>query len=143
VWRLRRAEQRSRLLPARVVVYYVLSLCYSVPYRLARQQVDVRLSAATVEVCHRGQRVASHARSLVRHGYLGISGKWGVARAGFTELVARVCGDVGAIFGIEITRLARSNADVARLAEFARITAGGVGLPAFGHRAGARVCRSG
>ena len=54
---------------------------------------------------------------------LGISGKWGVARAGFTELVSRVCnGDVGAIFGIEITRLARSNADVARLAEFARIT---------------------
>src|SRR5215472_2154693 len=54
---------------------------------------------------------------------LGVSGKWGVARAGFTELVARVCsGDVGAIFGIEITRLARSNADVARLAEFARIT---------------------
>src|SRR5258708_5431204 len=54
---------------------------------------------------------------------LGISGKWGVAREGFTELVTRVCsGDVGAIFGIEITRLARSNADVARLAQFARIT---------------------
>src|SRR3984885_14604929 len=54
---------------------------------------------------------------------LGISGRWGVAREGFTELVARVCsGEVGAIFGIEITRLARSNADVARLAEFARIT---------------------
>jgi DNA invertase Pin-like site-specific DNA recombinase len=54
---------------------------------------------------------------------LGISGKWGVAREGFTELVTRMCrGDVGAIFGIEITRLARSSADVARLAEFARIT---------------------
>ena len=54
---------------------------------------------------------------------LGISGKWGVAREGFTELVTRVCsGEVGAIFAIEITRLARSNADVARLAEFARIT---------------------
>ena len=54
---------------------------------------------------------------------LGISGKWGVAREGFTELVTRMCrGDAGAIFGIEITRLARSNADVARLAEFARIT---------------------
>ncbi len=54
---------------------------------------------------------------------LGISGKWGVAREGFTDLVTRVCtGEVGAIFGIEITRLARSNADVARLAEFARIT---------------------
>ena len=54
---------------------------------------------------------------------LGISGKWGVAREGFTELVTRVCtGEVGAIFGIEITRLARSNADEARLAVFARIT---------------------
>ena len=31
-------------------------------------------------------------------------------------------GDAGAIFGIEITRLARSSAGVARLAEFARIT---------------------
>src|SRR5438874_1057865 len=54
---------------------------------------------------------------------LGISGKWGVPREGFTELVTRVCsGEVGAIFGIEISRLARSNADVARLMEFARIT---------------------
>jgi len=54
---------------------------------------------------------------------LGISGRWGVAREGFAELVMRVCrGEVGAIFGIEISRLARSNADVARLMEFARIT---------------------
>src|SRR5437016_4714863 len=54
---------------------------------------------------------------------LGISGRWGVAREGFAELVTRVCrGEVGAIFGIEISRLARSNADVARLMEFARIT---------------------
>jgi hypothetical protein len=54
---------------------------------------------------------------------LGLSGRWGVARAGFTELVTRVCsGEVGAIFGIEISRLARSNAEVARLMEFASIT---------------------
>jgi len=54
---------------------------------------------------------------------LGVSGKWGVAREGFTKLVARLCtGEVGAIFGIEITRLARSNAEIARLAEFAAIT---------------------
>ena len=54
---------------------------------------------------------------------LGISGRWGESRQGFTELVGRVCsGEVGAIFGIEISRLARSNADVARLVEFARIT---------------------
>ncbi|MGH3212822.1 MAG: recombinase family protein [Trebonia sp.] len=54
---------------------------------------------------------------------LGISGKWGVAREGFADLVTRLCtGEVGAIFGIEITRLARSSAEVARLAEFAAIT---------------------
>jgi excisionase family DNA binding protein len=54
---------------------------------------------------------------------LGVSGRWGVVRKGFTELVSRVCsGEVGAIFGIEISRLARSNAEVARLMEFAAIT---------------------
>jgi DNA invertase Pin-like site-specific DNA recombinase len=54
---------------------------------------------------------------------LGVSGRWGVARAGFAELVSRVCtGEVGAIFGLEISRLARSNAEVARLMEFAAIT---------------------
>jgi len=54
---------------------------------------------------------------------LGVSGRWGVVREGFTELVGRVCsGQVGAIFGIEISRLARSNAEVARLMEFAAIT---------------------
>src|SRR5215207_7521452 len=54
---------------------------------------------------------------------LGVSGRWGVARAGFTELVGRVCsGEVGAIFGMEISRLARSNAEVARLVKDAAIT---------------------
>src|SRR4029077_20422142 len=60
---------------------------------------------------------------LVIHTDLGVSGRWGVVRQGFTELVARVCsGEVGAIFGIEISRLARSSAEVARLMEFAAIT---------------------
>ncbi len=35
---------------------------YSVPYRLVGDTVDVRLSAATVEVFHRHRRVASHVR---------------------------------------------------------------------------------
>jgi transposase len=39
---------------------------YSVPCQHARQQVDVRLTAATVEVFHRGQRLASHARSAFK-----------------------------------------------------------------------------
>jgi transposase len=36
---------------------------YSVPYALIHQQVDVHLTADTVEVLHRGVRVASHVRS--------------------------------------------------------------------------------
>jgi transposase len=38
---------------------------YSVPYQLTGQQVDIRLTAATVEIFHRGLRVASHARSFL------------------------------------------------------------------------------
>jgi len=37
---------------------------YSVPYRLVGQKVDIRLTAALVEIFHQGVRVASHARSL-------------------------------------------------------------------------------
>lgn len=37
---------------------------YSVPFKLSRQQVELRITAATVEVLYRGQRVASHARSV-------------------------------------------------------------------------------
>ena len=40
---------------------------YSVPYQLAGQQVEVRLSAAAVEVFRAGKRVASHVRSFERH----------------------------------------------------------------------------
>lgn len=36
---------------------------YSVPYLLIGQQLDVRLTASTVEILRRGQRVASHVRS--------------------------------------------------------------------------------
>jgi DNA invertase Pin-like site-specific DNA recombinase len=54
---------------------------------------------------------------------LGISGRSADNRAGFKEVVARVClGEVGAIFGLEVSRLARSNADLARLLELARLT---------------------
>jgi transposase len=52
--------------PARVGLDYHVEFdghYYSVPHALARQQVDVRATGATVEVFHRGQRVAAHARS--------------------------------------------------------------------------------
>ena len=54
---------------------------------------------------------------------LGHSGRPGSPRPGFAELVQRVClGEVGAIFGLEISRLARSSADLQRLLEFCSIT---------------------
>ena len=42
---------------------------YSVPYTLARQPVDLRVTASTVEVLHRGQRIASHLRSPMPRGH--------------------------------------------------------------------------
>ncbi|WP_241841885.1 recombinase family protein [Pseudofrankia sp. BMG5.36] len=54
---------------------------------------------------------------------LGVSGRFGADREGFRDLVAQVClGEVGAIFGLEVSRLARSSADFARLLELARLT---------------------
>jgi transposase len=43
---------------------------YSVPFRLIRQEVDVRLCGPTVEIFHRGQRVASHARCRGRRSHV-------------------------------------------------------------------------
>ncbi len=60
---------------------------------------------------------------LVIDADLGLSGKFGAERAGFRALVARVClGEVGAVFGLEVSRLARSSAELGRLLEFARLT---------------------
>lgn len=54
---------------------------------------------------------------------LGLSGRTATRRDGFKQLVARVClGEVGAVLGLEVSRLARSNADLARLLELARLT---------------------
>ena len=54
---------------------------------------------------------------------LGVSGRSADGRDGFKGLVARVClGEIGAIFGLEVSRLARSSADLSRLLEYARLT---------------------
>lgn len=42
---------------------------YSVPYSLLHRKLDVRYTAMTVEIFHRGQRVASHARSYKDGGH--------------------------------------------------------------------------
>src|SRR5229473_6866005 len=54
---------------------------------------------------------------------LGHSGRAGSPRPGFAELVKRVClGEVGAIFGLEISRFARSSADLQRLLEMCSLS---------------------
>ena len=60
---------------ARVGIDYhveVAGFFYSVPYTLIRHQVETRWTERTVEVFHRGQRVAAHARRYggPRHGTL-------------------------------------------------------------------------
>jgi len=42
---------------------------YSVPYQLVRQQVDVRITATTIEVLFKNRRVASHKRSYRKGGF--------------------------------------------------------------------------
>ena len=39
---------------------------YSVPYRFARQKLDARYTTTTVEIFHRGERVASHPRAFTK-----------------------------------------------------------------------------
>ncbi|MER5338453.1 recombinase family protein [Micromonospora sp. NPDC002717] len=54
---------------------------------------------------------------------LGVSGRFGSERDGYREIVAKLCmGGVGAVFGLEVSRFGRSNADLTRLMELARLT---------------------
>ncbi len=62
----------ARWKKARVNIDYHIELeghYYSVPHALVRQQVDVRVTAGTVEILHGGRRVAAHRRSLRKGGF--------------------------------------------------------------------------
>jgi len=57
---------------ARVNVDYHIEVdrhYYSVPYQLRREQLDIRLTANTVEALFKNRRVASHARSYQKGGF--------------------------------------------------------------------------
>ena len=61
---------------ARVNIDYHIELTahyYSVPYTLAREEVEIRYTAFTVEVFSRGRRVASHRRSYVKGAHTTVS----------------------------------------------------------------------
>lgn len=46
---------------------------YSVPYRLLRQPVDVRVAARTIEIFHRGRRIAAHARGAAPRAHVTVA----------------------------------------------------------------------
>lgn len=58
-WRIRRVSLDYHV---EVEAHY-----YSVPYRFARAEVEVRFTARTVEIFHRGERIAAHQRMSGNH----------------------------------------------------------------------------
>jgi len=64
-----RAYEYAEWLKPKVNIDYHIEVdhhYYSVPFRLRRERLDVRLTATTVEAFHKGERVAAHARSYLR-----------------------------------------------------------------------------
>ncbi len=62
---------------ARVHIDYhveVLGHYYSVPYQLVKQELDVRITAHTVELLHHNKRVASHRRSSLKGRHTTLTG---------------------------------------------------------------------
>src|SRR2546426_5036272 len=101
---MNRASKIQRAHLERVAIVYVrqssLAQVYGHPESTARQY------ALADDATRLGWEAS---RIVVIDADLGISGRTASARAGFRELVGRVCvcvGEVGAIFGLEVSRLA-------------------------------------
>ncbi len=58
---------------------------YSVPFGLIKQEVDVRIAGQTVEIFHRGHRVASHARTPGRRSHVTVADHMPSAHRRFGE----------------------------------------------------------
>jgi DNA invertase Pin-like site-specific DNA recombinase len=106
-------SHRARL----AVVYVRQSTAAQVRQHTESTTRQYGLAAAAVELGWPPEQV------VVVDADLGTSGRFGNQRQGFRELVSRVClGEVGAVFGLEVSRLARSSAEFARLLELSRLT---------------------
>jgi len=107
------------------------------PSHLARQAIVYLRQSSAAQVEHnresteRQYALATKARELgwpedrivVIDEDLGLSGSGAVARSGFVRLTAEVAlGRVGLVLGLEVSRLARNNADWHRLIDFAGLT---------------------
>lgn len=58
---------------------------YSVPYQLIKRELDVRLTANTIECFHKGRRVAGHVRSWLRGRHTTITAHMPKAHQGYAE----------------------------------------------------------
>ena len=114
---------REKIAGAHLERLAVVYLRQSTP---AQVRVNVRSTERQYALVDEAERLGwQPERIVVIDGDLGISGRFSdtQARQGYQQLVARVClGEVGAIFGLEIARLARSNAELQRLLEFCGLT---------------------
>ena len=103
-----------------------LAIVYLAPVLAEAGRENFRSTERQYALAEEAARLGWEAeRVVVLDGDLGISGRFSDAQAreGYKQLVARVClGEVGAIFGLEISRLARSNAELQRLLEFCALT---------------------
>jgi DNA invertase Pin-like site-specific DNA recombinase len=96
-----------------------LAVIYVRQSTLAQVRVNTESTQRQYALAEHAHRLGwDPARVLVIDCDLGVSGRSAQGRAGFNELVGRVCaGEVGTIFGLEVSRLARSTADLQRLLE--------------------------
>lgn len=99
------------------VVYVRQSTLAQVRFNTQSTERQYALAEQAVELGWERERI------LVVDSDLGVSGRDTQTREGFKELVGRVCcGEVGAIFGLEVSRLARSSGDLQRLLELSALT---------------------
>ncbi len=101
-----------------------LAVVYLRQSTLAQVRFNIRSTERQYALADEAARLGwERERIVVVDGDLGLSGRDAQAREGYKELVGRVClGEVGAIFGLEVSRLARSNADLQRLLELCTLT---------------------
>jgi transposase len=86
---------------------------YSVPYTLIQREVEIRATATTVEIFHRGVRVAAHARSAVPYRHTTVDAHRPKAHLRNTEWppsrIVEWCGQIGPATAQVVERILASN----------------------------------
>src|SRR5215472_18110107 len=101
----------------RALVYVRQSTTAQVEYNRESTERQYRLVERAAELGWRREQIK------VLDQDLGVSGSGLVVRAGFTQMTAEVAlGHVGIVLGLEVSRLARNNADWYRLLDLCGLT---------------------